>query len=344
METLIRFLKRPIIRRLIIFALLGLMLFLLRDLTTLFLLTFVFIYLFNSAQRLLLRLIRKKFQIKSGFVTAFLYLLFVGLLTVFISIYVPVIARQVTEIVGKITRYLTSVKNGGEPKNLYTQIVLYLSDSVNIEKYISGSGNAVLRILSGVGTAGLYCFLSLILSLFYLVDKKGIHRFIARFQLSRLSWMYDDFRSIFIKFTNSFGKVIQAQIIISGINALLSIILLAIMGFPSVVALGFMILILGLVPVAGVFISLVPLSLIAYSIGGLQKVVYVLIMIAVLHALESYVLNPKLMSSNTHIPVFFTFLVLMISEHIFGIWGLIVGIPITVFLLDLLDVIPDPTS
>ncbi|MED7618674.1 UNVERIFIED_CONTAM: AI-2E family transporter, partial [Bifidobacterium breve] len=34
----------------------------------------------------------------------------------------------------------------------------------------------------------------------------------------------------------------------------------------------------------------------------------------------------------------FTFTVLIFSEHFFGIWGLIIGIPIFVFLLDILDV------
>ncbi|MFL6558003.1 MAG: AI-2E family transporter, partial [Bacillus sp. (in: firmicutes)] len=32
------------------------------------------------------------------------------------------------------------------------------------------------------------------------------------------------------------------------------------------------------------------------------------------------------------------FLVLIFSEHFFGVWGLIVGIPVFVFLLDVLEV------
>lgn len=69
-----------------------------------------------------------------------------------------------------------------------------------------------------------------------------------------------------------------------------------------------------------------------------MKVVYVLIMIAVVHAFEAYVLNPKLMSSKTNLPVFYTFIVLIFSEHFFGVWGLILGIPVFVFILDVLGV------
>jgi predicted PurR-regulated permease PerM len=61
-------------------------------------------------------------------------------------------------------------------------------------------------------------------------------------------------------------------------------------------------------------------------------------MIMIIHAIEAYLLNPKLMSAKTELPVFFTFIVLIFSEHFFGVWGLIVGIPVFVFLLDVLGV------
>lgn len=99
-----------------------------------------------------------------------------------------------------------------------------------------------------------------------------------------------------------------------------------------------MILLLGLIPVAGVIISLIPLCIIAFSIGGFIKVLYIAIAVMIVHAIEAYILNPKLMSSKTNLPVFYTFVVLIISEHFFGIWGLIIGIPLFVFALDVLDV------
>lgn len=99
-----------------------------------------------------------------------------------------------------------------------------------------------------------------------------------------------------------------------------------------------MIFLLGLIPVAGVIISLVPLVVIGYSIGGIMTVIYVVIAIVIVHGIETYILNPNLMSSKTNLPVFYTFIVLIFSEHFFGIWGLIVGIPVFVFILDVLEV------
>jgi predicted PurR-regulated permease PerM len=99
-----------------------------------------------------------------------------------------------------------------------------------------------------------------------------------------------------------------------------------------------MIFILGLIPVAGVIISLVPLTIIAFNIGGAIKIIEVIVMIVVLHSLETYVLNPKLMSAKTKIPVFLVFLILLVSEHYIGVWGLLFGIPLFMFLLDILDI------
>ena len=80
--------------------------------------------------------------------------------------------------------------------------------------------------------------------------------------------------------------------------------------------------------------------MVGYSVGGIRDVIYIIIMIIVIHTLEAYVLNPKFMSSRTDLPIFYTFIVLLISEHIFGTWGLIVGVPVFTFLLDILGVKP----
>ena len=44
------------------------------------------------------------------------------------------------------------------------------------------------------------------------------------------------------------------------------------------------------------------------------------------------------MSAKTNLPIFYTFMILIFSEHFLGIWGLIIGIPIFIFFLDVLDV------
>jgi predicted PurR-regulated permease PerM len=47
-------------------------------------------------------------------------------------------------------------------------------------------------------------------------------------------------------------------------------------------------------------------------------------MIILVHAVEAYYLNPKIVSSYMEFPVFITFLILLVSEHFMGFVGLMI--------------------
>ena len=181
-------------------------------------------------------------------------------------------------------------------------VMAYLApifDQIDIASYAKSGIQSIMIFVTNFGKWSLNFFMALLLSLIFILEKDSILKFIYKFKYSKVSVEYNYFSYFGNNFLNSFGKVIQAQIMIAITNTVLSVIGLAIMGFPQLFALAFMIFILSLVPVAGVFISLIPLCLIAFKIGGLIKVVFVLIMIFIIHAIESYILNPKLMSDTT---------------------------------------------
>ena len=181
--------------------------------------------------------------------------------------------------------------------------------------------------------------MSLILSFFYTIELKKMNEFSSLFVKSGIfKWFFEDVEYFGKKFINTFGVVLEAQFFIAICNTALTMICLAFMRMPQIIALGLMVFVLSLIPVAGVIISLIPLSIIAYSVGGLRYVIYIFIIIMVIHAIEAYVLNPKFMASKTELPIFYTFLVLLVAERFWGTWGLIVGVPIFTFLLDVLDV------
>lgn len=347
MEPLIALFKRPFVRRMLLLAAVVLVLYWLRGMLSVFLLTFMFAYLGNSAQKLISRVWLRVFHRRAHprLVVAAIYALGAVGLGALLGVYVPVIARQLTDIVTRVSTYFeTFSKTGAQAtgtKSLsLATVAQFISSHVDLSKYLSSGGETIAKFVTDIGTTSVNIFLSLILSLFFLLGKPAVLDFCRSFQESKLHWLYDDLHDFAHKFSNSFGKVIQTQLVISCVNTAISVVALGFMGFRSLVGLGAMIFVLGLVPVAGVFISLIPLCIIGYAGGGLVRVAWVLVLVAVLHALEGYVLNPKLMSQQTQLPVFITFLVLLVSEHIIGVWGLIIGLPLAVFLLDLFEVMP----
>lgn len=104
--------------------------------------------------------------------------------------------------------------------------------------------------------------------------------------------------------------------------------------FPFIATLGIVVFIFGFIPVLGFFISSVPILIIGFNYGGMNVIAAIIIMIAIVHAVEAYYLNPKIVSSYMEFPVFITFLVLLLSEHFFGFIGLLVGVPMFYIAVD----------
>ena len=60
-------------------------------------------------------------------------------------------------------------------------------------------------------------------------------------------------------------------------------------------------------------------------------------MIAFVHALEAYYLNPRIVASYVHIPVFVIFIILLVSEHFLGLIWLLVGVPLFIITLGFIE-------
>lgn len=336
-------LEKETTKKILVLATLGIILYAVRGLINVFLLTFLFTYLMYSMHKLITSKTEKYFHINNVVLTVILYAIFAVLITAFIYKYIPIVINQVVVIINQITTF-----DLNSNLDLNSHIMNYLMpmvDQIDISAYTKNSVNYLIKLATNVGKGGINVFMALILSLFFMLEKEKLVEFATKFRDSRIAVFYKYVEYFARSFTNSFGKVIQAQILIALTNTTLSVIALWVMHFPQLLGLGLMIFVLSLIPVAGVIISLIPLSIIAFNMGGIIKVVYVLVMVAVLHGLESYVLNPKFMADKTELPVFMIFLILVVSEYLMGTWGLLIGIPLFIFILDLLNInVSEPTK
>ncbi|WP_152391893.1 AI-2E family transporter [Paenibacillus guangzhouensis] len=334
---MVNFFRSNGFKRVIILIGIALALYLMQSMINLILITFIFTFLMNQLSTITTKGIRRIVPINEKAVIVTLYLLLVAGIVAVIYKYLPIVTQQITQLIDIITGFNLDPNDN--------EIARYLAptfEKIELDKYLGQGFDLILKNITNIGKISMQVFMAMILSLFILLEKKRIAEFTSKFKDSKIGPFYDELAYFCKKFVRSFGKVIEAQFVIAVVNCVLSVIALWIMGFPQLIALGIMIFLLGLIPVAGVVISLIPLSIIAYSIGGLMYIIYILIIIAILHAIEAYFLNPKLMSAKTDLPIFYTFIVLIFSEHFLGVWGLIIGIPIFMFLLDILEVTSSP--
>lgn len=318
------------IRRIIVLAILVLVIFAMQSMMNIILLTLLLTILIGSMYDGLMKLFQKFIpNVSRFFVLPLVYLILLAVIGWGVYRMVPTVIMQVTQLYQMI---IEAYRHPHESE--WNPYIINFLNTLNVQRFIEPGFNVILKI----SKLGSQLLIALLLSLFFLLDRTHITRFTASFQESKLGWFFKEVGYFGKMFLDTFGKVIEAQLLISLINCIITIIALWFMGFPNLLGLALIIFMLGLIPVAGVFISLVPLGLIAFSLGGVKYIVYLLVLVVVIHAIEAYFLNPKLMSSKTNLPVFYTFVILIFSEHFIGPWGLIIGIPLFVFFLDLIGV------
>jgi len=317
------------VKRFAILLLISLLLISLGDMLNLILLTFLLAYIINSLQVYISFKLSRFIRINDKVVVVAIYVVLIVLLVAGVSNVLPKIIAQSKAISDMLIHRYNKPADDWISEYLMNTLV-----GLDLQSYSKQGFGYVLK----VGDWGKTFFLSVLLSLFFLLEKKRIKSFTDKFRDSKIAWFYKEMEYFSRKFIVSFGKVIEAQILIAIFNTILTTIGLWILGFHYLVALSIVVFLLSLIPVAGVIISLIPLGIIALQHGGIIMLIYLFILIMVIHAFEAYFLNPRLMSSKTKLPMFYTFVVLIFSEHYFGIWGLIIGVPIFVFLLDILDV------
>lgn len=337
MDFLKKFFNRELTKNLIFIMLFALFLYLIKSILNLVLLTFILTYLINSLEKLIISILKKYISVKEKMVTIILYILISVIIVVAIYNYVPLLINQIISTANQAQAMYMQITPSSFP-NGWGKFIFPLLRKIDFKTYTQSGMTYAFHLASEAGAGTFNVFIALIMSLFFMLEKNRVKKFLDKFETSKVSTIYGYFKFFGNNFLNSFGKVIKAQVVIAIVNTAISVVMLAILGFTKLLAIGCMIFLLSLIPVAGVIISLVPLCLIAFKIGGLIKVLYVLIMVAIIHAIESYILNPKLMSENTKLPIFFTFVILIFSEHFMGVWGLLLGIPLFMFFIDILGV------
>jgi predicted PurR-regulated permease PerM len=112
------------------------------------------------------------------------------------------------------------------------------------------------------------------------------------------------------------------------VNGLLTLIGLLVIRVPFAFALSALATLLYVVPIFGTILSTIPIVLLALASGGLSKALLALGWVLVIHALEAYVLNPKIMGDASKIHPVLIVLALVIGERSFGLVGALLAVPV----------------
>ncbi|AVK63885.1 AI-2E family transporter [Lactobacillus sp. CBA3606] len=331
MDRISRFFKRDDITLYLTLLFLMIIVYLMRGFATVILLTTIFAFLGVKVSHWL----NLKTHLPYWLAAIVVYVLVLGIFIGALSYAAPTLIAQLKVIPDMLAKAITHhpVLN----KNIDTWInkAIHSSELIQNSKSLLVTG---VKEISHVGTGFTHVILAIFLSFIFTLTRGRMMSFGRQFLNSKFSRFFKNVYYLAHKFILILGKIIETQLIICTINTILMTIGFFIIGMPSILVLSIIVFILGLVPVAGVLLSMIPLTLLAFAAGGVVYVAEIIVLVILVHAFESYFLHPRLMADRTDLPVFATFITLIIMESLLGAWGLIVGIPIVAFFLDIIGV------
>ncbi len=180
-------------------------------------------------------------------------------------------------------------------------------------------------LLAGALKTIFFFVLLFMLTAFISMDAPRIVRYSE--SLVPSSWR-GDLRRLLHGIDSGLAGVVRGQLTIMLVNGTLTLVGLLVLRIPFTFALSALATLLYVVPIFGTILSSIPIVLLATTAGGLSKGLLALGWILVIHALESYVLNPKIMGTASRIHPVLIVLALVIGERTGGIVGALLAVPV----------------
>jgi predicted PurR-regulated permease PerM len=281
----------------------------------------------------------------------------IALIVVFLSLLIPVAAfawffgallvEQISDLVSKLPEWWQSVEAWGREKAPPVVAFLQRHDVLQrvqeqqshlvqgLQVFGTGALSAGAGVLSAVGRLLSWVVLPVYFSFFLLVERQ------QRFSLeSYLPFLKQETRHDVSYLVNEFVDIMVAffrgQIIIAFLQGLLFAIGFTIVGLKYGFVIGLALGFLNIIPYLGNMVGLgvaLPLAFFQPG-GGVIKVLWVLVVFALVQMIEGYVLTPRIMGDRTGLhPMTIIVAIFFWGSALGGIMGMILAIPLTAFLV-----------
>jgi predicted PurR-regulated permease PerM len=182
---------------------------------------------------------------------------------------------------------------------------------------------AVRDLILGVSRVVFVFFITLMLAAYLMLTRERVLEFFR--SLVRPSGR-PGFDSLLSRLDRGLSGVVRGQLVICGINGVLSAVGFAIVGLKYWPVMALIAAVFSLIPIFGSIASAVP----AVAIGltqGLPTATFVLLWIVGIHQLEANVLNPKIMGDSAKIHPVLVIFALLVGDHFFHVAGALLAVP-----------------
>jgi predicted PurR-regulated permease PerM len=288
-----------------------------------FIALFLALALNPAVDRLERRLKRRGLATGVVYIATLLALVGIGLL------FIPTLVHQVNDFAGKVPDYLHDITKG-KGRLGFLQTKYHLVDKARkalqeggASKLFGLSGPA-LALARGVVNAVLATVTIAFLTLFMLLEgRKWLNAFFSLLRpASRRRWQavgHDIYRTV--------GGYVTGNLLISLIAGTLTTLVLLITGVPYAVALGLIVAILDLIPLAGATIAAIIVGAVAF-IHSVPAGIIVIVFFVVYQQVENHILQPIVYGRTVQLSPLVVLISVLIGAQLAGVLGALAAIPV----------------
>ena len=252
------------------------------------------------------------------------------LVVAFFSAIVPIIVTQSTELVGQVPDAIENLRQSQWFMDLDARFDVVSRVTNEVESRAT-SGDTVTAIFGGVlgaGAAVLSGFFSvftvLVLTLYFLASlpstKAAAYRLVPRTRRQRVQLLGDEI-------SRRIGGYVIGQITVAIINAVLSYVVMLIVGIPYALVLAVTVGIFGLIPLVGATIGAVIVVIVALFDSVTAAVIMAVYYVAY-QQFENYVIVPRIMQRTVAVPGAVAIVAALAGGSLLGILGALIAIPL----------------
>lgn len=279
-----------------------------------------------AVEALLRRGVRRR-----GVAAALVYLWVAAFIAGVGALIIPTLVQQVSDFIQAVPQYVSELTAGRGPLG-------FLEDRYDVvervQKAVDGNGaattslaggaSAALDVTRGVATFVVGVITITFLTLFMLLEgprwiTRTIEMLPARMRLEARSIADDVYHLI--------GRYVTGNLLISLIAGTVTTIVLVALGVPYALALGLLVAVLDLIPLAGATLGAIVVTLVAFSDSATAGIV-VLVFTIVYQQLENHLIQPIVYGRTIALSPLAILVSVLIGAEVAGVLGALVAIPI----------------
>lgn len=278
--------------------------------------------------------IQKHLRLLSLLTTYLVTILIFVLIIIFI---VPQVAESSKTLIDKLPEYSLKITDYGTELyfklGLTDDIMSQLFDQfkdlfVGLSTFTANTLLKIVDVTIGITSGALTTLMGIIFSIYILASKEKLieiiskvnRAFVPKKTAAYLSNLMDSVTNIFSRFVG--GQITEAFILGS-----LCFIGLMIFGIPYAPLVSVLIGTTSLIPFVGAFIGTVP-SLLIIAMESPSKALFFIVFILILQQIEGNLIYPKVVGDAIGIGGFWVFLAITVGGGLFGILGMLLGVPL----------------